>query len=197
MILLVKITFIFCSDRIRLILKGKINLIQKVFFQTLGVGKLSDGQLFVKVNSWKERLNHRHVVIVQSVGLILSICQQNMLATEHEEEAHAHNTEKQVKVCLSFLFIHPHFLHRIIPLLILLNLSLFLICRLLLLLFIFSAFDFGSFFVGVTQNVIQSSHVLSEYHINGRFISNNLRRLQRKQFIEYILVWQQNLVFHI
>ena len=120
-----------------------------------------------------------------------------MLATEHEEEPHAHNTENQIEICLFLLFIDSHPFHRVISIFILLNLPFLLICHFSFLLFIFSTFDFGSLFVGVTQNVIQSSHVLSEYHINGRFISNNLRRLQRKQFIKYILVWQQNLVFHI
>lgn len=63
-ILLVKITFIFCPDSLWLIFHHKIHFIQKVFFQTQCIGKLPDRQLFIEVDSWEKWLSYSHVVIV-------------------------------------------------------------------------------------------------------------------------------------
>lgn len=150
MILLVEVTFVFRIDSIRLIFHGKIHFIHKIIIQLTRIRKLPNSQFFILVNSWEEWLGYSHVVIVQSIGLILHICQHNMLATEHEEEPHTHNTENKVEVCLSLLFIQSHLLHSFFSFFILRLLPFLLFCHFFFLLFIFSSLDLCSLFVGVT-----------------------------------------------
>ena len=197
MILLMKVTFLREINCIRLIFESKVHLIQKVIFYAFGVGKLSDSQLFLQVDSWEERFWDGQIMIVEHVSLILDVREHNMLTTKHEEESHTDDTENQIELGLSILFIFIHLFHFFIPILNLLNFPLFLLSHFLLFLFIFFTFDFGSFFVGVTQNVIERSHILTEYHVDCGLISDNFWRLQRKQLIKYILIWQQNLFLHI